>query len=106
MRFAHVIALSLLTVTSTVCFADDPKPSTRPPNINESHWIPITKTFGFVINKTTPSTTKITDLDGVTREYAAGPTTLTGYYMVLHDKNWCRLKVEPSPAGIIPLAQR
>jgi len=106
MRFSKFTVLALIAISSTAFSADQAKLSPRPPGVQESNWIAITETYGFVITKETGTTTTITGADGVARKYPNGGGTLTGYYMFRRDKYWRRLNAEPNPGHFIPLIHR
>jgi len=106
MKLARLITLTLFAVSSAAFSADEPKPATRPPGVEESNWIPITETYGLVITKDARPHTVVTGLDGVRREYPVKPKSVMGYYVIRRDGNWCRIEIEPNPARPMPLMNR
>lgn len=104
MKSLQLAALVCFIITSLASAADEPKPPTRPPGVDESRWVVLGETFGFVITRDArfPTVT-----DPVTGEKRKMPSTreprVSGWFAVRREGVWCRVTLEPGDALIQPL---
>src|SRR4051794_22695924 len=94
MNYLHFAALVCCITTLTASAADAPRPAARPPGVNESKWVAITETFGFVITRDVRTVNE--PVTGEKRTPSTREPTVTGYFAVRREGIWCRANLEPS----------